>query len=311
MDGLRGRAKHGRKPTATPPRRSTFCEFYGREMLRWSRRAAGHAKSTGEDNRLEYIPLGVGAVIPPWNFPLAIMAGMTMAAVVAGNTVVLKPSSDSPTIAAKFIEILEEIGLPPGVVNFLTGSARTGEAMVTTSEDAIHFVYRIETGRAAHQRRCCKDARRARTGSSASSPKWAARTRSSSLTTRIWIRRQAASFQSAFGFQGQKCSACSRLDRRREGPRRADGKSGRTDEETEGRPADRRRHEHGGGDQQTCRSTRRSDYIKKGIERRRKDLAGRQRRRRERFLYRADDHRRCRARCDRSSRKRFSLRCWR
>ena len=60
------------------------------------------------------------------------MAGMTMAAVVTGNTVVLKPSSDSPTIAAKFIEILEEAGLPPGVVNFLTGSAATGEAMVTS-----------------------------------------------------------------------------------------------------------------------------------------------------------------------------------
>src|SRR5882762_9066615 len=93
-----------------------FCEFYGREMLKWG----GEQPVTpypGEKNRFEYIPLGVGAVIPPWNFPLAIMAGMTMAAVVAGNTVVLKPSSDSPTIAAKFVEILEEIGLPAGVVN--------------------------------------------------------------------------------------------------------------------------------------------------------------------------------------------------
>ena len=110
-----------------------FCEFYGREMIRW----AGEqpvTKIEGEDNRLEYIPLGVGAVIPPWNFPLAIMAGMTTAAIVAGNTVVLKPSSDSPTIAAKFVEILEEIGLPPGVVNFVTGSAATGEAMVTHSQ---------------------------------------------------------------------------------------------------------------------------------------------------------------------------------
>ena len=73
-----------------------FLEFYGREMLRWSEKQ--HlTKIAGEDNRLEYIPLGIGAVIPPWNFPLAIMAGMTMAAVVTGNTVVLKPSSDSPT----------------------------------------------------------------------------------------------------------------------------------------------------------------------------------------------------------------------
>jgi len=108
-----------------------FCEFYGREMLRWAE-PQPVTKIQGEDNSLEYIPLGVGAVIPPWNFPLAIMSGMTMAAVVTGNTVVLKPSSDSPVIAAKFVEILEEIGLPAGVVNFLTGSAATGEAMVTS-----------------------------------------------------------------------------------------------------------------------------------------------------------------------------------
>src|SRR6185369_17144706 len=75
-----------------------FCEFYGREMLRY----AGKQPLTevkGEANELDYIPLGVGAVIPPWNFPLAIMAGMTVASVVTGNTVVLKPSSDAPTIA--------------------------------------------------------------------------------------------------------------------------------------------------------------------------------------------------------------------
>ena len=104
-----------------------FCEFYGREMLRWGAEQPV-TRLAGEANSFEYIPLGVGAVIPPWNFPLAIMAGMTMAAVVAGNTVVLKPSSDSPTIAAKFLEILEEVGLPAGVVNFISGSAATGEA---------------------------------------------------------------------------------------------------------------------------------------------------------------------------------------
>ena len=89
-----------------------FCEFYAREMLRY----AGDqplVQLHGEDNHLEYVPLGVGAVIPPWNFPLAIMAGMTVAAVVTGNTVVLKPSSDAPTIAFKFFEILEEAGMPP------------------------------------------------------------------------------------------------------------------------------------------------------------------------------------------------------
>ena len=78
-----------------------------------------------------YVPLGVGAVIPPWNFPFAIMAGMTAAAIVTGNTVILKPSSDAPTIAAKFFEVLEEAGMPAGVVNFCPGSgASFGNAIV-------------------------------------------------------------------------------------------------------------------------------------------------------------------------------------
>jgi 1-pyrroline-5-carboxylate dehydrogenase len=186
-----------------------FLEFYGREMLRWSQEQP-ITKVPGEANSLEYIPLGVAAVIPPWNFPLAIMAGMTMAAVVTGNTVVLKPSSDSPTIAAKFIEVLEEIGLPAGVVNFLTGSAKTGEAMVTHPKTRfISF-----TGSKGVGLHINEEAAKNREG-------------------QIWIKRVVAEMggkdaivvaddadidsaatgivQAAFGFQGQKCSACSRL----------------------------------------------------------------------------------------------------
>jgi 1-pyrroline-5-carboxylate dehydrogenase len=107
-----------------------FCEFYGREALRY----AGPqplTKIAAEENELRYIPLGVGAVIPPWNFPCAIMAGMTTAALVAGNAVVLKPSSDSPAVASFFVDILSEAGLPPGVVNFVTGGGSTvGNALV-------------------------------------------------------------------------------------------------------------------------------------------------------------------------------------
>ncbi|MBL8125757.1 MAG: L-glutamate gamma-semialdehyde dehydrogenase [Blastocatellia bacterium] len=186
-----------------------FMEFYGRELLRWSQEQPV-TKIAGEDNSLEYIPLGVGAIIPPWNFPLAIMSGMTMAAVVAGNTVVLKPSSDSPTIAAKFVEILEEIGLPKGVVNFVTGSAKTGEAMVTHPKTRfISFTGSKGVGLHINQ-----VAARPQDG-------------------QIWIKRVVAEMggkdaivvaddadidaaalgavQAAFGFQGQKCSACSRL----------------------------------------------------------------------------------------------------
>ncbi len=186
-----------------------FLEFYGREMIRWSGEQP-ITKIEGEDNRLEYIPLGVGAIIPPWNFPLAIMVGMTSAAVVAGNTVVLKPSSDSPTIAAKFIEVFEEAGLPAGVVNFVTGSAGTGEAMVTHAKTRfISFTGSKQVGLHINEQ--------------------AAKTREG----QIWIKRVVAEMggkdaivvaddtdldaaaegivSAAFGYQGQKCSACSRL----------------------------------------------------------------------------------------------------
>ncbi|MGB7201602.1 MAG: L-glutamate gamma-semialdehyde dehydrogenase [Pyrinomonadaceae bacterium] len=187
-----------------------FCEFYGREMLRWADEQPV-TPLAGEKNNFEYIPLGVGAVIPPWNFPLAIMAGMTMAGVVAGNTIVLKPSSDSPTIAAKFMEIVEEAGLPKGVVNFISGSAKTGEAMVTHPKTRfISF-----TGSKGVGLHINEEAAKTRPG-------------------QIWIKRVVAEMggkdaivvaddapdldavatgvvAAAFGYQGQKCSACSRL----------------------------------------------------------------------------------------------------
>ncbi len=120
-----------------------FCEFYGREALRLAK-VKTPVQLPGERDSLRYIPLGVGAVIPPWNFPAAIMAGMTMASIVCGNTVILKPSSDSPTIAAKFVELLEEAGMPEGVVNFCPGSGATfGNALVAHPQTRVHRVYRL------------------------------------------------------------------------------------------------------------------------------------------------------------------------
>ena len=84
-----------------------------------------------EYNAFNYIPLGVGVIISPWNFPFAIMAGMTTAAFVSGNTVLLKPASTTPVVAAKFMEVLEEAGLPAGVVNFVPGNgAEVGDYLV-------------------------------------------------------------------------------------------------------------------------------------------------------------------------------------
>jgi 1-pyrroline-5-carboxylate dehydrogenase len=186
-----------------------FCDFYAREMLRYAE-PQPLTRIEGEENALWYIPLGVGVVIPPWNFPLAIMAGMTVAAVVTGNTVVLKPSSDAPTIAYKFFEILEEAGLPPGVVNFMTGSgAEVGDVIV----DHPRTRYVAFTGSKEIGLRINERAAKHQEG-------------------QVWIKRVVAEMggkdaiivdadtdldeaatgvvQSAFGFQGQKCSACSR-----------------------------------------------------------------------------------------------------
>src|SRR5215475_2755343 len=98
-----------------------FCEYYAREMLRLSG-PQEVVQLPGEQDEMVYIPLGVGVVIPPWNFPLAIMVGMTVASLVTGNTVIVKPSSETPTIAAKFAEVLLEAGFPESSFCLVTGS---------------------------------------------------------------------------------------------------------------------------------------------------------------------------------------------
>jgi len=107
-----------------------FIEYYARQMV--SMKNGAYVKSReGEINQYRYIPLGVGVIISPFNFPLAIMAGTTIAAIVTGNTVVLKPSNNTPIIAAKFVELLEEAGLPKGVLNYIPGSgAEIGDFLV-------------------------------------------------------------------------------------------------------------------------------------------------------------------------------------
>ncbi len=221
-----------------------FCEFYGREMLRWAEEQPT-TPVAGEKTSFGYIPLGVGAIIPPWNFPLAIMAGMTMAAVVTGNTVVLKPSSDSPTIAAKFIEVLEEIGLPKGVVNFISGSVETGEAMVKhpktrfisfTGSKGVGLHINEEAAKTRDGQIWIKRVVAEMGGKDAIVVADDADLDSAASGMRdgqIWIKRVVAEMggkdaivvaddadldsaasgivSAAFGFQGQKCSACSRL----------------------------------------------------------------------------------------------------
>jgi 1-pyrroline-5-carboxylate dehydrogenase len=186
-----------------------FCEYYARLALKLAK-PEPLLQLSGERDELLYLPLGVGVVIPPWNFPLAIMVGMTTAALVTGNTVVLKPSSETPTIAAKFAEAMLEADVPPRAFSLVTGSgAAIGDTLVAHPKTRfISFTGSREVGLHINEL-------------AAKTPKG-----------QIWIKRVVAEMGgkdaiivdrdsdmeqavagvlfSAFGYQGQKCSACSR-----------------------------------------------------------------------------------------------------
>ena len=187
-----------------------FCEFYGREMLRLAGPQPVHPLP-GEQDELHYIPLGAGVAIPPWNFPGAIMVGLVVAPVVAGNTIVLKPASTSPIIAAKFIEVLETVGLPAGVVNYLPGpGGSVGDTLVDHPRTRfIAFTGSKEVGLRIFER-----ASRLQPGQ-----KWLKRAVLEMGGKDTIVVDETADLDaaaegivaSAFGFQGQKCSACSRV----------------------------------------------------------------------------------------------------
>ncbi len=129
-----------------------FCEYYAAGALRLA--DAGGIDLPGEDNRLEYHPIGVAAVIAPWNFPLAILTGMTAAALVTGNTVIMKPAEQSAVMAAKLMEIFEAAGFPPGVVNYLPGTGEIVGAGLVEHRDValIAFTGSRSVGMMIHRR---------------------------------------------------------------------------------------------------------------------------------------------------------------
>ncbi len=187
-----------------------FIRYYAISALKY-KDGAPVVPYPGEDNEAFYIPLGVGVVIAPWNFPLAILTGMTVAPIAVGNCVVCKPAEDTVVIAAKLFEILEEAGLPAGVANYLPGSgSEVGAYLVQHPRTRfINFTGSLEVGL-----RINESAARLSPG-------------------QIWLKRAflelggkdglivdetadldaaaQATVQSAYGFQGQKCSAASRL----------------------------------------------------------------------------------------------------
>lgn len=186
-----------------------FLEHYARQMLVIKDGAPVQSRPN-EFNRYDYIPLGVGIIISPWNFPFAIMAGTTVVMIVTGNTVLLKPASTTPIIAAKFVEVMEEAGLPKGVLNFVPGNGvEVGDYLVDHKDTRfISFTGSRDVGLRIFER-----ASKVNNG-------------------QIWIKRVIAEMggkdtivvdkeadlelatnsivTSAFGFSGQKCSACSR-----------------------------------------------------------------------------------------------------
>jgi 1-pyrroline-5-carboxylate dehydrogenase len=186
-----------------------FCEYYARLMERHAQ-PEPLVQLPGERDEMVYLPLGAGVIIPPWNFPFAILTGMTTAALVAGNTVVIKPSSETPTIAAWLGEVLREAGFPPKSFSLCVGSgAVVGDLLVQHPKTRfISFTGSRDVG--------------LRINELAARPS----------KGQVWIKRVVAEmggkdaiivdretdvdtavqgvYQSAFGFQGQKCSACSR-----------------------------------------------------------------------------------------------------
>src|SRR5690625_4405015 len=188
-----------------------FLEYYGRQMVKIGKGEGQHVESRpGERNQFHYIPLGVGVVISPWNFLFAIMAGTTSAAMVSGNTVLLKPASNTPVIAHKFIEVLEEAGMPKGVVNYIPGSgSEVGDYLVDHPRTRfVSFTGSREVGTRIFER-----AAKIQEGQI-----WLKRTiLEMGGKDTIVVDKEAdlelaaqSIVQSAFGFSGQKCSACSR-----------------------------------------------------------------------------------------------------
>jgi len=188
-----------------------FLEYYGRQMVRLKDGEPVNSRPI-ERNEFKYIPLGVGVVISPWNFLFAIMAGTTAAAMVTGNTVLLKPASATPVIAYKFIEVLEEAGMPAGVVNFIPGpGSEVGDYLVDHPRTRfISFTGSREVGTRIFERAGKVHEDKGQI--------WLKRTilemggKDTIIVDKEADLELAAEsiVKSAFGFSGQKCSACSR-----------------------------------------------------------------------------------------------------
>lgn len=187
-----------------------FCRYYAHEAVRLAEPVPVH-EYPGENNDSFLIPIGAGVAIPPWNFPVAILVGMTVGPVAAGNTVVLKPASNTPMLGARFMDLVAEAGLPPGVINFVPGSGgEIGDVLVDHPQTRfINFTGSKEVGLRIAQRSAVVQP----------GQRWLKRAFMEMGGKDAIIVDETADLdaaadgivRSAYGFQGQKCSACSRL----------------------------------------------------------------------------------------------------
>jgi len=186
-----------------------FCRYYAHQALRLAE-TVPVVEYPGESNESFLIPMGAGVVIPPWNFPLAIPVGMAIGPVAAGNTVVLKPASNTPILSAHFMDIVAEAGLPDGVINFLPGAgSEVGDFLVDHPDTRfVNFTGSKEVGLRIAQRASVVHR----------GQRWLKRAylemggKDATIVDETADLDNAADaiVRAAYGFQGQKCSACSR-----------------------------------------------------------------------------------------------------
>jgi RHH-type proline utilization regulon transcriptional repressor/proline dehydrogenase/delta 1-pyrroline-5-carboxylate dehydrogenase len=187
-----------------------FCRFYAHEM-----RVIGRPRLTqhvlGEESYQHYWPRGVAMIIAPWNFPMAILCGMTTAALVTGNTVIMKPAEQSAVIGAMLMEIFEEAGVPPGVLNYLPGKGSVMGAHLVDHKDVDLIAF---TGSREVGLRIWESAGKTREGQRELKRVICEMGGKNAVIIDADADLDEAivdTIYSAFGYQGQKCSACSRL----------------------------------------------------------------------------------------------------
>ena len=202
--------KGWREATADIDEAIDFCEFYAAEAI--ALQSDQGVDVPGEENRFDYLPRGVVGVIAPWNFPLAILTGMSVAALATGNTVVMKPSEQSAIVAAILMDVFREVGLPAGVLNYLPGRGEIAGAALVEHPDValIAFTGSRQVGLAIN----AKAAEVSKQGGVVNVKRVIAEMGGKNAiivaADADLDEAVAGVVKSAFGYQGQKCSACSR-----------------------------------------------------------------------------------------------------